>query len=675
LRQALNVRIVRATIGYCLLAATVLLAACSSGSSSRGVNSSVGTSTGTSSTTVGVSLTSSTGVVSMNAGETLTLTATLTNDTNNAGVTWKLTGGGTLSNVTSTSVDYTAASSITGTSTPVISATAVADQTQVAEVTMLVNGSPTIFPVPLFPGNVSTAYSASVSVLGGTAPFTWAVTSGTLPDGIQASGSTTSSETLSGTPTTVGSYPFKITATDANGLTASTQLTLVVNAATTCLLTGQFAFLSTGNTNSLINARAGSINIDGTGNLTGIVDRKQIGITTSAETWTGTCVNRSSNSGQLTLTGSTDSPIFNFSVTTSLQLARMQLLNGGDNSSSAGQLYKQTPGDFSLTKLAGTFAFGLLGGESVGNHAGYVGQLTLSANGTVTAGRIDSNTTSALTAATLTGTLSAPDTNGRGTLTLTGGSQTLKLAYYVVNASRLLLVNSDSAASAPTLGGFMTRRDASFNASSFTGNSVLTLWGASGSVQPASVLSAGLISGVNAATGTFNMVLDTANHAGIDASVAPTATTYSVETDGRITLNFTAGTVQRQLIGYLDAKSNGYVLERGSSTGSTGLIEAQMAGPFASTANGLFVSGTQFPQTASPLALLPANYLNAGNIYSSAASGYVGIDPATGRGLGSLRISNLGGVATGLYIVNPNKIVLLRFGSPSQNGAIEWWIQ
>jgi hypothetical protein len=660
----------RAALGCWLLTAALALAACSGGNKDRGVDASISTST-----TASVAITSSTGLVTMNAGESLTLTATVTNDTNSAGVTWALSGDGAISSLTKTSVVYTAAAAISGNSTPVITATAVIDSAQIASATLLVSGTPIIFPVPMFPANVGSAYAAGVTVLGGVAPYTWSVTSGAFPDGITEAGSTGSSETLSGTPTTTGTYPFQMTAKDANGLTASVNLTLVVNSPLTCLLTGQFAFLTTGTTNTQIGARAASINVDVNGNVTGIVDRKQPGATASGESWTGTCMNRAGNSGQLTLTGSTDSPVFNFSVPSSLKLARVQLTSGGDGTSASGQLYQQTPADFSLTKLAGSFAFGLLGAESAGNHAGYVGQLTVSANGTVTAGRIDSNTTSVLTAATLTGTMSAPDANGRGTLVLSGGSQTLKLAYYVVNASRLLLVNSDSAASAPALGGFMTRRVASFNASSLTGSSVLSLWGAAGVIQPTSVLTMGQISGANTSTGAFNMVLDTANHSTTEAGVVPTATTYSVESDGRVTLNFTTGTTVRQLIGYLDAASNGYVVERGSSTGNAGLLEAQMAGPFSSTVDGLFVAGTQFPQTASPLALMPVTYLNSGNITSSSASGYVAVDSVTGRGLGSLSITGLGGVATALYIVSPTKVLLLRFGSTSQNGAIEWLIQ
>ena len=52
----------------------------------------------------------------------------------------------------------------------------------------------------------------------GTAPITWSLYSGTLPPGILiVPGSGTTSATLSGTPTTAGTYNFSLLATDANG--------------------------------------------------------------------------------------------------------------------------------------------------------------------------------------------------------------------------------------------------------------------------------------------------------------------------------------------------------------------------------------------------------------------------------------------------------------------------
>ncbi len=58
----------------------------------------------------------------------------------------------------------------------------------------------------------------------GTAPFTYAVTSGTLPPGLALSG-----DMVVGTPTKAGSYSFTVSVTDAGKLTGTGTITIVVN--------------------------------------------------------------------------------------------------------------------------------------------------------------------------------------------------------------------------------------------------------------------------------------------------------------------------------------------------------------------------------------------------------------------------------------------------------------
>ena len=58
---------------------------------------------------------------------------------------------------------YVAPASVTGASTPLITATAVADATQTATATLVVRGTPVIDTAPLFPANLNSVYRASVS--------------------------------------------------------------------------------------------------------------------------------------------------------------------------------------------------------------------------------------------------------------------------------------------------------------------------------------------------------------------------------------------------------------------------------------------------------------------------------------------------------------------------------
>lgn len=65
---------------------------------------------------------------------------------------------------------------------------------------------------------------------GGAEPYTWAVT-GTLPAGMSLSAAEGAQVKITGTPTTVGSSTFTLTATDSGGKTASAAVTVTVKAA------------------------------------------------------------------------------------------------------------------------------------------------------------------------------------------------------------------------------------------------------------------------------------------------------------------------------------------------------------------------------------------------------------------------------------------------------------
>ena len=81
----------------------------------------------------------------------------------------------------------------------------------------------TIAPATLPAGTVGAAYNQTLTASGGTAPYTYAITMGTLPPGLSL-GSTTG--VISGTPTTGGTYTFTITATDSAACTGTITYTM-----------------------------------------------------------------------------------------------------------------------------------------------------------------------------------------------------------------------------------------------------------------------------------------------------------------------------------------------------------------------------------------------------------------------------------------------------------------
>ena len=83
----------------------------------------------------------------------------------------------------------------------------------------------TVLPATLPNGTVGTAYDQTVSGNGGAEPYTFAVTSGSLPDGLTLDSNTGQ---ISGTPSAAGTFNFDITATDANGCTGVTSYSITM---------------------------------------------------------------------------------------------------------------------------------------------------------------------------------------------------------------------------------------------------------------------------------------------------------------------------------------------------------------------------------------------------------------------------------------------------------------
>lgn len=79
------------------------------------------------------------------------------------------------------------------------------------------------------PGTVGTFYSSSLGASGGNQPFTWTLTSGSLPPGLSLS----SGGTISGTPTASASSSFTVQVSDSSGDTATQALSIGVSGKST----------------------------------------------------------------------------------------------------------------------------------------------------------------------------------------------------------------------------------------------------------------------------------------------------------------------------------------------------------------------------------------------------------------------------------------------------------
>lgn len=98
--------------------------------------------------------------------------------------------------------------------------------TSFATFSISVTGTPMQITSLTFPaGRVAQNYSAPLTVIGGTAPYTWTILPGTLPPpGIGISGAT-----LAGIPNSIGLFPFTLRVQDSSGLSAQANVSLAVS--------------------------------------------------------------------------------------------------------------------------------------------------------------------------------------------------------------------------------------------------------------------------------------------------------------------------------------------------------------------------------------------------------------------------------------------------------------
>jgi hypothetical protein len=202
------------------LFASFLLASCGGGSSTPVVKP-------------GISVNITASPATIDVTQTANLTATVMNDATAAGVTWMVTGAGSLSAQTASAATYVAPTSGSSAVTATVTATSKADMTKFMSTTITVNPVPSITTTTLPVANVGVAYSGTITATGGTAPYTWSITSGSLPGGLSLGSSTQVSIAVTGDPTTQQTSNFTVQVKDSANLTASTNLSITVNSSST----------------------------------------------------------------------------------------------------------------------------------------------------------------------------------------------------------------------------------------------------------------------------------------------------------------------------------------------------------------------------------------------------------------------------------------------------------
>jgi hypothetical protein len=162
-------------------------------------------------------------------GGSAVITASVANDPgSSAGVSWTLTGAGSLASATTSSVTYDAPATVTAETVVTIHASAVDFPSQITSIQITVEPPVAISTTTLAAGNYGSPYTATVNATGGVPPFSWSISGGSLTPGLQLGTSSSNSVIISGTPTQQVNSNFTIRIADSTGGVSTEPLTISI---------------------------------------------------------------------------------------------------------------------------------------------------------------------------------------------------------------------------------------------------------------------------------------------------------------------------------------------------------------------------------------------------------------------------------------------------------------
>jgi hypothetical protein len=398
-------------------------------------------------------------------GGTTTVSATVSNDSMNAGVSWSCVPAnacGSFSPSTTASAvatTYTAPAVVPAGSQVTVIAKSVTQSFRSASSLVVITdpASEVRFdvspPLTIHPGET---VSVSASVSHDAAGVTWSCSPAEICGTFSpaSTGNEVVTNYVAPSPAASGT-PITFIATSVTDISKSASAsTSILVAASDATLTGQYAFLLTAPTGNRGTASLlGSINLSGDGTVAGgVADIVSPGVLDLQDSILPTNANPQPNTSSYTVdstghgtinirTASGQQLAFSIAVTSTAHALLTEI--DGNPGSGSMDLQQHPTGGFVASEIEGGFSFTMTGTAKAdaATKVSYGGVFAADGVGSLSGGTLDINTAATMTTSPFSGSFSAPDSNGRGTLQVGGGRS---FVYYVISPKALRLFEADS---------------------------------------------------------------------------------------------------------------------------------------------------------------------------------------------------------------------------------------
>ena len=637
-----------------------------------------------------VTITSPTSSPTIQAGQTVNITASVANDSSNSGVTWSVSGGGTLSSQTSTSVTYNAPATVSANTTVTVTATSAASASATATLTITVTPTPAISVTISNPITSITAGSAAVTLNAAVqndstnSGVTWTLTAGGAacsPTCGALSGATSTSVTYT-PPATVPASPNDaptITATSVANTSASATDSFTISAPVVQAITVSI-------TNPITTITAGA----------------------AAVTLNASIQNDSSNSGvtwTLTAGGNACSPTcgsLSGATATSVSYAPPANVPASPNNAptitatSVADTTKSASDAFTITSSTSTNNDALLKGQYAFLVAGYdtamTASVTTDGQGNITGGEEDYI---ALTPALTSGDENIKITSGtytvgaddRGTITFTDtakNSFTFAIAVGTITngvATHGQMIEFDTNPLEMT-GELALQNSSAFSTSAFTGGYAFGFPGWDSNVNPSITIGSFTVSAGSISNGLYD-----ANDGGsISTSVSFTGSLSTADANGRFTLTLmTGGNTAPPVPCYAVSPGDWLCAAyEGGLAISYGTIVQQTGGPYAvASLNGNMIyedqSVTGVPSPHEMLGILTSQGTGSASGSFDVDDGGGATKTTTGTATysvtsaanGRVLLNPSGGSPIVFYMIGPNRAFTMDESSKTGFGTVE----